>query len=216
MVKRVTGNLHITAAGHGYWSPIQTPPGSALRLTELNLTHVIHELSFGPFFPRIVEPLDASVEIAKQEKVAYQYYLSVVPTRYIATSGSHIDTNQYSVTDYVRELGPRERMIPGIFIKYDVEPIALVVRARSISWLTFLVRTAGVIGGLWVCTGMALRVIFRAYTTMQKLPAGSLKVTGSENVWPESSDPGYGAGYSGTYNASYGSAKTRTGYTGLL
>jgi len=28
----------------------------------MNLTHVIHEFSFGPFFPAIAQPLDVSLE----------------------------------------------------------------------------------------------------------------------------------------------------------
>ena len=31
--------------------------------TVMNLSHVIHEFSFGPFFPRISQPLDNSAEI---------------------------------------------------------------------------------------------------------------------------------------------------------
>ena len=34
----------------------------------MNLSHVIHEFSFGPFFPRIVQPLDNSVEIASSRE----------------------------------------------------------------------------------------------------------------------------------------------------
>ncbi|WFD35576.1 hypothetical protein MCUN1_002432 [Malassezia cuniculi] len=216
IVKRVTGNLHITAAGYGYWSMLQTPPN------QLNFTHVIHELSFGPFFPRITEPLDSNVEIAKEHSMSYQYYLSIVPTRFISTSGRHIDTNQYSVTDYVRTLGPKDRTIPGIFFKYDVEPLALTIRARSTTWISFLVRLAGVIGGLWVCTGMAIRVIHRAKGLLLRMSSASLKSTsGSEPVWPtkEQHQP-YEAGYSGAWDASgYGggsSAAVRTGYTGIL
>jgi hypothetical protein len=55
-VKRVTGNLHITTLGHGYLSMEHTDH----KL--MNLSHVIHEFSFGPYFPEISQPLDSSVE----------------------------------------------------------------------------------------------------------------------------------------------------------
>lgn len=29
--------------------------------TVMNLSHVIHEFSFGPYFPKIIQPLDNSV-----------------------------------------------------------------------------------------------------------------------------------------------------------
>lgn len=88
----------------------------------MNLSHVIHEFSFGPFFPRIVQPLDNSVELASgreynsidwQQTLAdlysctafhiFQYFISVVSTRYIDASRRVLDTNQYSVTDMSRE-----------------------------------------------------------------------------------------------------------------
>lgn len=32
----------------------------------MNLTHVIHEFSFGPFFPAISQPLDMSLETTEE------------------------------------------------------------------------------------------------------------------------------------------------------
>jgi hypothetical protein len=60
--KKVTGNLHITTLGHGYWSWEHTD--HAL----MNLSHVIHEFSFGPYFPEIAQPLDSSVEVSNERE----------------------------------------------------------------------------------------------------------------------------------------------------
>lgn len=91
-VKKVTGNLHIvrmlpsssptacshlppqTTLGHGYLSWEHTDHARELLETiwraqmltspaVMNLSHVIHEFSFGPYFPRIVQPLDNSVYV---------------------------------------------------------------------------------------------------------------------------------------------------------
>lgn len=51
-VKKVTANLHITTLGHGYMSFEHTDHQL------MNLSHVVHEFSFGPFFPAISQPLD--------------------------------------------------------------------------------------------------------------------------------------------------------------
>jgi len=32
----------------------------------MNLSHVVHEFSFGPFFPAISQPLDQSLEMTDQ------------------------------------------------------------------------------------------------------------------------------------------------------
>jgi len=29
-----------------------------------NMSHIVHELSFGPYFPSIAEPLEASLELS--------------------------------------------------------------------------------------------------------------------------------------------------------
>jgi hypothetical protein len=34
----------------------------------MNLTHVVHEFSFGPFFPAISQPLDMSLELTEQRE----------------------------------------------------------------------------------------------------------------------------------------------------
>jgi hypothetical protein len=34
----------------------------------MNLSHVIHEFSFGPFFPTIAQPLDMTYTITKARK----------------------------------------------------------------------------------------------------------------------------------------------------
>jgi hypothetical protein len=36
----------------------------------------------------------------------------------------------------------------GIFFKYDIEPMALMIRERTTSLVQFLVRLAGIVGGI--------------------------------------------------------------------
>lgn len=60
--KKVTGNLHITTLGHGYFSWEHT------EHKLMNLSHVIHEFSFGPYFPEIAQPLDSSVEVSSERR----------------------------------------------------------------------------------------------------------------------------------------------------
>ena len=90
-VKKVTGNLHVvsgswryplstaynppqTTLGHGYLSWEHTDHACRHRylgdctkadlFAVMNLSHVITEFSFGPFFPRIIQPLDNTIEMA--------------------------------------------------------------------------------------------------------------------------------------------------------
>ncbi|SGZ31393.1 BQ5605_C044g12165 [Microbotryum silenes-dioicae] len=175
-VKKVTGNLHITTLGHGYLSwehtdhactfdvdcKRQMKPSRALKLgwlfAVMNLSHVIHEFSFGPFFPQIAQPLDNSVETTNAPFHIFQYFLSVVSTTYIDAGRRTLDTNQYSVTDMSRET-EHGRGVPGIFFKYDIEPMSLTIRERTATLLQFLVRLAGIVGGILVCSDYGFRTL---------------------------------------------------------
>jgi len=121
----------------------------------MNLSHVITEFSFGPYFPDIAQPLDYSFEIAKERRscsflfrtrthqqiafMAYQYFLHVVPTVYIAPRSSPLETNQYSVTHYTRKL-EHFQGTPGIFFKFDLDPMVITIHQRTTSLVQFIIR----------------------------------------------------------------------------
>ena len=176
----------------------------SLALEVMNLSHIIHEFSFGPFFPRISQPLDNSVEIATSSQSIllmpwnftdsikytgfhiFQYFISVVSTKYIDAGRRQLDTNQYSVTDMSRET-EHGRGVPGkklsghlfayfllirkagIFFKYDLEPMSLQIEERTVTLIDFLVRLAGIVGGILVCSGYAWRgrSLARSYLSVE-------------------------------------------------
>lgn len=47
--------------------------------------------------------------------------------------------------------------MPGIFFKYDIEPMSLTVRERTTTLLQFLIRLAGIVGGILVCSDFGFR-----------------------------------------------------------
>ncbi|KAJ3711286.1 endoplasmic reticulum vesicle transporter-domain-containing protein [Lentinula raphanica] len=163
-VKKVTANLHITTLGHGYASR------EHVNHNLMNLSHVITEFSFGPYFPDIVQPLDYSFELAKDPFVAYQYFLHVVPTTYIAPRSAPLHTHQYSVTHYTRVM-EHNQGTPGIFFKFDLDPMSLTIHQRTTTFTQLLIRCVGVIGGVFVCMSYAIRITTRAVEV----------VTGSED-----------------------------------
>jgi len=154
-VRKVTANLHINTLGHGYSSAVHVPHD------KMNLSHVITEFSFGPYFPDMVQPLDYSFELAKEQFVAYQYYIHVVPTTYVAPRSRPLHTNQYSVTHYVRQLDGHQGT-PGIFFKFELDPMVITIYQRTTSLAQLLIRCVGVIGGVFTCASYFLRVTVRA------------------------------------------------------
>lgn len=103
--------------------------------------------------PSLVNPLDQTVNAAPGNFHKFQYYMSVVPTVYSVgeplKSGSYsIFTNQYAVTEQSKEIN--ERMIPGIFFKYDIEPILLNIVESRDSFFLFLIKIINVVSGALV------------------------------------------------------------------
>ncbi|KAL1878784.1 hypothetical protein VTK73DRAFT_7541 [Phialemonium thermophilum] len=153
-LNRVQGDFHITARGHGYnEGQGYNQGGQHLDHNAFNFSHVISELSFGPFLPSLTNPLDRTVNIATARFHKFQYFLSIVPTTYTlghpGESGAvSIFTNQYAVTEQSREVN--ERTVPGIFFKYDIEPILLNVVESRDSFFVFLVKIINVVSGALV------------------------------------------------------------------
>lgn len=161
-----------------------------------NFSHIITELSFGPHYPSLLNPLDKTSSTTSANFYKFQYYLSIVPTiftrRHLTTtrSGSldpatipqpptldmtpdksrnkdgavhhspnsqmgvdrrSVFTNQYAATSQSHEV--TTQMIPGIFFKYDIEPILLIVSERRGSFLALIVRLVNVVSGVLVGGG---------------------------------------------------------------
>ncbi|KIW93574.1 uncharacterized protein Z519_06179 [Cladophialophora bantiana CBS 173.52] len=189
---KVQGDFHITARGHGY---MEFGMQQHLEHNLFNFSHHINELSFGPHYPNLLNPLDKTSDTTEAHFMRYQYYLSIVPTiftkRRVATKSGSLDpaalpqpptldmtpktqrdkdgiirhvphpeqgrdtksifTNQYAAQSQSREVPTST--VPGIFFKYDIEPILLIVSESRASLLGLLVRLVNVISGVLVGGG---------------------------------------------------------------
>jgi len=166
---KVQGDFHITARGHGYFQF-----GEHLDHSKFNFSHLITELSFGPHYPSLLNPLDKTTSTTSDNFFKYQYYLSIVPTIFTRSGSPNpatlpppptldsssraptsdrntIFTNQYAATS--QSHGVDHRTIPGVFFKYDIEPILLIVAEERGSFLRLLVRLVNVISGVLVGGG---------------------------------------------------------------
>jgi len=148
-----------------------------------NFSHQINELSFGPFYPGLSNPLDNTRATTDENFYKYQYYLSVVPTIYttdarsldrvnpaespssndqasekhiLSYSSNTVFTNQYAVTEQSRSVP--EQAVPGIFVKFDIEPILLTISEESEGFLGLSVRLVNVISGILVAGGWCFQL----------------------------------------------------------
>jgi len=74
-----------------------------------------------------------------------------VPTVYSASDAygkRTVFTNQYAVTEQSHVIN--DRAVPGIFFKYDIEPLLLTVEESRDSFLRFVVKIVNVFSGVLV------------------------------------------------------------------
>ncbi|KAI9891503.1 MAG: hypothetical protein M1814_002626 [Vezdaea aestivalis] len=159
-LNKVQGDFHITARGHGYMHF-----GDHLDHNDFNFSHIVNELSFGPFYPSLNNPLDRTIATTAAHFYQFQYYLSIVPTIY-RQARSSLSTNQYAATEQSSEVD--ERGIPGVFFKFDIEPILLTVSEERSSFLGLLVRLVNVVSGVLVGGGWCYQLIEWASETRRK------------------------------------------------
>lgn len=150
-----------------------------------NFSHQVNELSFGPYYPSLVNPLDGTSATTEANFYKYQYYLSVVPTIYTTdakalrkimnknyespSSGSDgleqhpkryskksVFTNQYAVTEQSHPVP--ESGVPGVFVKFDIEPILLTIAEEWSSIPALFIRLVNVVSGVLVAGGWCFQL----------------------------------------------------------
>jgi len=126
-----------------------------------NFSHIISELSFGTYLPSLENPLDGTVDTAAVPFHKFQYFMSIVPTIYSVghphrVGSRSLYTNQYAVTQQSREVN--ERTIPGIFFKYDIEPILLNIVESRDGFFVFLIKLVNILSGALVAGHWGFRL----------------------------------------------------------
>ncbi|KAG7194121.1 uncharacterized protein KQ657_004829 [Scheffersomyces spartinae] len=157
-VNHVNGDFHITAKGYGYQDR------NHVDLQSLNFSHVIAEFSYGEFFPFMNNPLDFTGRITNDHLQSYKYYTKIVPTHY-EKLGLEVDTHQYALTEQHVTYKAREG-IPGIFFKYDFEPIKLIIKEQRMSFIQFVARIGTILAGIMIVAGYFYRLYDRLLTIL--------------------------------------------------
>ena len=102
----VPGSFHITS---GYYGNIVQRLANE-RVLKVNVQHKINQISFGEFnkneiwsnFGKHISKLSESFNNIKKrnEGRIYQYYLKVVPTKFLTYSGKEINNYQYAYSSF--------------------------------------------------------------------------------------------------------------------
>eukprot|EP01094_Clydonella_sp_ATCC50884_P007129 TRINITY_DN1630_c0_g1_i1.p1 TRINITY_DN1630_c0_g1~~TRINITY_DN1630_c0_g1_i1.p1 ORF type:complete len:382 (-),score=139.60 TRINITY_DN1630_c0_g1_i1:745-1890(-) len=171
MVSKVAGNFHV--------APGKSFQGHHTHVHDLqmfgkdaswDLSHSIAKLSFGDDFPGIVNPLDGVAKTADPSgSMLYQYFVKVVPTQYEQADGTVINTNQFSATEYSKNLGTStDHGLPGVFFLYDLSPIKVRYEEQRHSLASFLTGLCAIIGGVYTVSGLLDSFIYTSMKSIKK------------------------------------------------
>ncbi|CAM9446449.1 unnamed protein product [Heterosigma akashiwo] len=170
LVNRIPGNFHIEPRSmvHSFNAPMT------------NLSHVVHSLHFGHRSkPRKDLPIFESEHILGTNSVeeetflttrAHQsphHHLEIVSTYFESTffrSRARRDYNQYQLVKLDNLVSYEQDEIPEAMFKYDLSPVAVLVKKAKRRWYHFFTSLAAVLGGTFTVVGLfnsALLVIFK-------------------------------------------------------
>ncbi|KAM1411834.1 hypothetical protein ACFX15_023721 [Malus domestica] len=165
-VQRVAGNFHISVHGLNIFAAQMIFEGSR----NVNVSHIIHDLSFGPKYPGIHNPLDGTDRILHDTSGTFKYYIKIVPTEYRYISKEVLPTNQFSVTEYFSPMKQFDRTWPAVYFLYDLSPITVTIKEERRSFLHFITRLCAVLGGTFALTGMLDRWMYRFVEALTAKP----------------------------------------------
>lgn len=169
-VQRVAGNFHISVHGLNIYVAQMIFGGAK----NVNVSHVIHDLSFGPKYPGIHNPLDGTVRMLHDTSGTFKYYIKIVPTEYRYISKDVLPTNQFSVTEYFSTINEFDRTWPAVYFLYDLSPITVTIKEERRSFLHLITRLCAVLGGTFALTGMLDRWMYRLLEALTKPSARSV------------------------------------------
>ncbi|KAF7422377.1 hypothetical protein PC9H_010533 [Pleurotus ostreatus] len=206
-INKVIGNIHL--------SPGRSFQSAARNIYELvpylrddgnrhDFTHTIHHLAFEGDdeydFNKaeisstmkqqlgVTNPLDGSYARTSKAQYMFQYFLKVVSTQFRTLDGQTVNSHQYSVTHFERDLtdgGQGDTPagvhiqhgvsgLPGAFFNFEISPILVVHSETRQSFAHFITSTCAIVGGVLTVASLLDSVLFATSRALkQKKSAAS-------------------------------------------
>ncbi|KAG0226440.1 Endoplasmic reticulum-Golgi intermediate compartment protein 3 [Actinomortierella wolfii] len=179
---RVHGTLQVNkVAGNFHFAPGRSFQQGSMHVHDihqfldhgLDFTHKINHLSFGAKVPNVHNPLDNVEAKGSDGLYMFQYYVKVVGTKHYYLSKLPVDTNQYSVTQFSRNLRPdghihNQNGLPGVFFNFDISPMMVIQREERKSFTSFLTGVCAIVGGIFTVASILDSFIWRAEKSIRK------------------------------------------------
>lgn len=170
-VNKVAGNFHFAPGRSFMQHHVHVHDLQSFGTKKFNLSHRIHHLSFGYDYPGIINPLDETEEISKDQSTMYQYYVKIVPTTYVKVNEETLNTNQYSVTKHSKNVAGGmggETGLPGVFFIYELSPMMVKYTEKNRSFMHFLTGVCAIVGGIFTVAGLIDSAIYHSARAIQK------------------------------------------------
>ncbi|EJT98731.1 ER to Golgi transport-related protein [Dacryopinax primogenitus] len=122
-------------------------------------------------------------EQTEKSNYMFQYFLKVVSTKYEMLRGTVVNSHQYSVTSYERDLSQGDKAqrdehgtmtshgvsgIPGAFFNFEISPMVVVHQETRQSFAHFLTSTCAIVGGVLTVAAIFDSMLFSAERKLKK------------------------------------------------
>jgi endoplasmic reticulum-Golgi intermediate compartment protein 3 len=200
-VNKVIGNIHL--------SPGRSFQNNARNIYELvpylrddgnkhDFSHTIHKFSFEgddeydyrkakvgrEMKARLgldTDPLDDTLHQTSKSNYMFQYFLKVVSTQFRSLDDKIINTHQFSVTHFERDiseaLGDTAQGVhlqhgvvgvPGAFFNFEISPIRVVHTDTRQSFAHFVTSTCAIVGGVLTVASLFDSMVFATSRALKK------------------------------------------------
>lgn len=125
-----------------------------------NVTHFIHDVTFGAPFPPGNNPLQNTPHVVENGSgvALASVAVKLVPTTYKQAFSSAKETYQASVSRHIVQpetlAAQSSTMLPGLLITYDFTPLAVRHVESRENGFVFLSSLVGIVGGVFVTVGL--------------------------------------------------------------
>ncbi|KAI9443162.1 Sec1 family-domain-containing protein [Lactarius indigo] len=127
-------------------------------------------------------PLDAHMGRTSKAQYMFQYFLKVVSTQFHTLNGQIVNSHQYSVTHFERDLTTGQAGntdegiqiqhgivgVPGTLFNYEISPILVAHRETRQSFAHFLTSTCAIVGGVLTVASILDSALFATQRSLKK------------------------------------------------
>ncbi|KAJ8080455.1 vacuolar protein sorting-associated protein 45 [Marasmius tenuissimus] len=201
-VNKVIGNIHLSpgrsfqTTGRNYYELVPYLRDDGNRH---DFSHTVHKFSFegddeydyykaeaGREMKKRLglgqNPLDNATGRTSKAAYMFQYFLKVVSTQFRTLDGKIINTHQYSVTQFERDLTEGAQGdtpqgvhlqhgvagVPGAFFNFEISPILVVHSDTRQSFAHFITSTCAIVGGVLTVASLLDSILFATTKALKK------------------------------------------------